>query len=121
MLFTGRSGVFSTVNEMQYSTIGAFWDEMSEKYGLENLRGLGCNWTENTMQYVIGLKKGIIGQADCEMELPDDGWITVRGKTAELSRIYNRIYEDGSLTYEIETFTEAGECEISYYRARREK
>ena len=120
MRFTGISGVFSTENKMQYETIGAFWDRMSEKYGLENLRGLGYNWTENSMEYVIGLKDGVIDQADCSVELPDDGWTTVRGKTDELSRIYSRIYEDGSLTYEIETFTEAGDCEIRYYRAGRE-
>ena len=86
--------MFSTENEAQYETIGAFWDGMSEKYGLENLRGLGYNWTDNSIEYVIGLKDGIIDQADCEVELPDDGWITVCGKTAELSRIYNRIYEE---------------------------
>ena len=120
MIFTGVSKVFSTENEAQYETIGAFWDGMSEKYGLENLRGLGYNWTDNSIEYLIGLKDGIIDQADCEVELPDDGWITVCGKTAELSRIYNRIYEDGSLTYEIETFTEAGDCEIRYYRSGKE-
>ena len=119
MVFTGISKVFSTENEIQYETIGAFWDELSEKYGLENLRGLGYNWKENSMEYVIGLKDGIIDQANCTAELPDSGWITVRGKTAELSRIYDRIYEDGSLTYEIETFTGAGDCEIRYYRAGR--
>ena len=120
MLFTGISKVFSTENEAQYETIGAFWDELSAKYGLENLRGLGLNWTKNSMEYVIGLKDGIIDRANCEVNLPDDGWTTVCGKTAELSRIYDRIYEDGSLTYEIETFTEVGDCEIRYYRAGRE-
>ena len=30
---------------------------MSEKYGRENLRGLGYNWTDTTIEYVIGLKK----------------------------------------------------------------
>ena len=33
--------------------------------------------------------------------------------------IYSRIYEDGSLTDEIETFTETGDCEILYCRARK--
>ena len=117
MLFKGISKVFSTENEMQYETIGAFWDGMSRKYGLENLRGLGYNWTGNSIEYVIGLKDGIIDQANCVVELPDDGWITVCGKTADLSLIYSRIYEDGSLKYEIETFTEAGDCEIRYYRS----
>ena len=117
MVFTGISKVFSTENEIQYETIGAFWDELSEKYGLENLVGLGYNWTETSMEYVIGLKDGIIDQANCEVVLPDDGWSTVRGQTAELNLIYNRIYENGSLTYEIESFTDTGNCEIRYYRS----
>ena len=29
---------------------------MTEKYDIENLRGLGFNWTETTIEYVIGLK-----------------------------------------------------------------
>lgn len=42
MKFIGIRKVFSTKNEEQYSTIGAFWDEMSAIYGRENLMGLGC-------------------------------------------------------------------------------
>ena len=116
MLFKGISRVFSTENEAQYQTIGAFWDEMSGIYGLENLRGLGYNWTKDTIEYVIGLKEGTIGGTNCEVVLPDDGWTTVRGRTDDLGRIYDRIYADGRLTYEIETFTEEGDCEIRYYR-----
>ena len=119
MIFTGISRVFSTDNEMQYETIGAFWDEMSERYGLENLKGLGYNWTNNSIEYVIGLKEGVIDQADCVVELPDNGWVTVCGKTVDLAQIYSRIYADGSLTYEIETFTAAGDCEIMYTRSQR--
>ena len=120
MIFKGIGRSFSTENDRQYETIGAFWDELSAEYGRANLRGLGYGWTADSIKYVIGLKDGSIDQADCEVELPDDGWITVCGKTAELSRIYNRIYEDGSLTYEIETFTKAGDCEIRYYRSGKE-
>ena len=116
MLFKGISRVFSTVNEEQYQTIGAFWDEMSGIYGLENLRGLGYNWTKDTIEYVIGLKEGTVDRANCEVALPDGGWTTVRGRTDDLGRIYDRIYADGRLTYEIETFTEEGDCEIRYYR-----
>ncbi len=71
------------------------------------------------MAYAIGLKDGIIDQANCEIELPDDGWTTVCGKTDNLYQIYNRIYEDGVLTYEIETFTDAGDCVIRHYRSGR--
>jgi predicted transcriptional regulator YdeE len=118
MRFIGISRVFSTENDQQYETIGAFWDEMSEKYGRENLRGLGYNWTNTTIEYVIGKKEGIIDEANCDIELPDQGWTTVRGKTEELGRIYEGIYADGCLTYEIESFGEDGSCEISYTRAQ---
>ena len=118
MLFTGISKVFSTVNEMQYETIGAFWDELSAKYGLANLQGLGYGWTECTIEYAIGLKSGEIDGADCTVELPDDGWTTVRGRTENLAEIYEKIYLDGNLTYEIETFTDEGECEIRYTRQK---
>ena len=60
MTFTGINRTFSTVNEGQYDTIGAFWDEMTELYGLENIRGFGYGWTEDTIEYAIGLKEGII-------------------------------------------------------------
>lgn len=116
MVFTGISRTFSTVGEEQYKTIGAFWDEMSARYGLENLRGLGYNWTDTTIEYAIGLKDGVIEGANCKVMLPDDSWVTVRGRTSELSRIYDEIYRDGALKYEIETFDNDGSCVIMYCR-----
>lgn len=116
MTFTGINRTFSTVNEGQYDTIGAFWDEMTELYGLENIRGFGYGWTEDTIEYAIGLKEGIIEGADFSIELPDEGWIRVTGKTNDLPGIYRKIYEDGPLLYEIETFTEDGDCEILFVR-----
>lgn len=116
MVFIGISKVFSTKDNRQYETIGAFWDELSKEYGRENLRGLGYNWTTDTIEYVIGLKSGDIDNANCSVVLPNSGWIAVKGKTAELDMIYQEIYADGVLTYEIETFTDEGECEILYYR-----
>ena len=116
MVFVGISRVFSTVGEQQYETIGAFWDEMSARYGLENLRGLGYNWTETTIEYVIGLKDGTIDGADCKVELPDGDWVSVSGKTSDLGKIYDEIYQDGALRYEIETFDNDGRCVIMYRR-----
>lgn len=116
MIFRGISRTFSTVGEKQYETIGAFWDEMSDIYGLENLRGLGYNWTADTIEYVIGLKQGDINGFNCTVKLPDTGWVCVKGKTDELSLIYQKIYADGVLKYEIETFTDDGRCEILYFR-----
>ncbi len=78
--FYGVSRFFFTKNEEQYQTIGAFWDEMSAKYGLENLQGLGYMWTGDTMSYAIGLKDGMIEDYDVEIWLQADGRKTVKGR-----------------------------------------
>ena len=114
--FYGMSRTFSTKNNAQYEAIGAFWDEMSETYGLENLRGVGYGWTEDTIEYAIGLKDDMLDDYDCEICFPEENWHTVKGRTEELGKLYDEIYREGRLDMEIETFTEDGECEISYYR-----
>ena len=116
MIFKGISRSFSLLNEDQYNTIGAFWDSMSEVYGVENLRGLGYSWHDGYIDYAIGLKSGEIADSDFFIELPDAGWETVEGKTESLKEIYDEIYKDGALTYEIEEFSENGNCKIQYYR-----
>jgi predicted transcriptional regulator YdeE len=116
MQFLGISREFSLYDEEQYLTIGAFWDEMTERYGLESLLGLGYKWENGTIFYAIGLKNGVIDGADFCLELPDRGWTTVDGKTDELKKIYDEIYKNGRLKYEIEEFYEDGSCQIRYYR-----
>ena len=117
MLFKGISKEFSIINEDQYRSIGDFWDEMALLYGLENLQGLGYQWTEDKIYYAIGLNgKDINGYNLC-IELPDTGWTVVDGNTDDLKAIYDEIYQAGPLAYEIETFTENGKCKIQYYRS----
>ena len=116
MKFIGISRVFSLENEEQYNTIGLFWDEMTEMYGLENLQGLGYKWEFGKIYYAIGLKNGIINGADFIIELPNDGWCIKNGCTDSLKDIYDEIYKDGVLKYEIETFTTDGKCQIRYFR-----
>ena len=116
MVFHGITKSFSTLGDDQYNTIGAFWDEMSEKYGLENLRGLGYSWHDNMIEYAICFKDGIIPGANFALELPNDGWQRFVGMTDNLERIYDEIYKLGPLTYEIESFNNSGECEILYFR-----
>ena len=116
MIFRGISKVFSTRNNEQYTTIGEFWDEMSRLYDRENLMGLGYNWTENSIEYVIGLKNGTIENANCNILLPEKGWNIIKGHTDDLESIYNKIYVNGLLKYELEMFFDNGECEIWYYR-----
>ena len=112
MKFKGISREFSLVAEGQYQTIGAFWDEMALLYGLENLRGLGYSWDSGTIGYAIGLKSGDIEGFNLSIVLPDSGWTTVHGKTDELRELYDEIYKNGALTYEIEEFFESGDCVI---------
>lgn len=117
MIFKGISRVFKLTNEEQYDTIGQFWDEMTRDYGLENLQGLGYKWEKDEMSYAIGLKNGDTQGYNLSIALPDDDWVNVSGKTEFLKELYDEIYKNGRLTYEIETFFEDGRCEISYYRA----
>ena len=117
MLFTGITRTFSTENEQQYETIGAFWAEMENKYDCTRLRGLGYNWTPGTIEYVIGLTDGYAEGSDCTVILPDEGWTEVRGRTENLGHIYDGIYKDGALSYEIETFDPDGNCRILYSRS----
>lgn len=123
MKFVGYSKTFSTKDQMQYESIGEFWDAMSVVYGRENLRGLGYNWGDSSIEYVIGLKNGDINQDIVidelvykEINLPDEGWITYEGRAEDLSEIYNEIYKNGVLTYEIEQFWNDGKCKIMIYR-----
>lgn len=120
MLFKGFSHTFSTKDNKQYETIGKYWDMMSALYGRENLRGLGYNWTDDTIEYVIGLKSNelfdlnMVGQKTQwkDIFLPDTGWQEYRGITEQLGTLYEKIYQDGALTYEIEEFSEDGSCRI---------
>ena len=116
MIFKGIGRTFSTVGDMQYETIGAFWDELSAKYGRANLRGLGYGWTADSIRYAIGLIGGDIYGFDTEIKLPDDGWITVTGRTEKLGELYGEIYKDGAQLYEIEMFDDDGNCTIEYQR-----
>ena len=116
MIFIGITKEFDLTNEYQYNTIGEFWDELSLIYGLENLQGLGYKWKDNKIYYAIGLKEGIIKDSNFSIELPEVGWKIYKGKTENLKQIYDGIYLEGPLKYEIETFEENGECLIRYYR-----
>ena len=49
-------------------------------------------------------------------KIPDEGWIVVNGETKDLGKIYEEIYRDGIPSYEIETFTDDGNCKSWYLR-----
>ena len=116
MEFKGIGRTFSTVGDRQYNAIGAFWDELSKRYGRENLRGLGYNWTSTSIEYVIGLIAGEIDGWNVSVSLPESGWKRIKGRTEDLGEIYNGIYRDGPLQYEIEMFDDDGNCVIDFVR-----
>ena len=116
MEFKGISRNFSTIGNQQYNTIGAFWDEISERYGRENIRGLGYNWTSTSIEYVIGWTVGEIDGWNVSISLPEAGWKRVKGRTENLGEIYNDIYKEGPLKYEIEMFKNDGTCVIDFMR-----
>ena len=128
MIFRGISRRFSTENDRQYEEIGAFWDEFATRYGRENIEGLGLNWEADSLEYVLGTTdnpaefpaerfREIYADANYrEVLLPDEGWQSFEGRTSELGMLYQRIYQDGPLTYEIESFTEDGRCRVRIFR-----
>ncbi len=118
MIFKGISMVFDLTDEQQYTSIGQFWNRMATLYGLENLRGLGYEWQGQSLYYAIGLKYGDIENYNVCIQLPDDGWKTLKGQTDCLKAMYDEIYRNGRLQYEFETFYENGTCEIRYYRMK---
>ena len=91
MRFCGISRVFNLLGEQQYEAIGQFWDEMAMRYGIEKLRGLGYAWQENNIYYAIGLKDGDIEDYNLQSQLPDEGWVTVKGQTSCLKTMYDTI------------------------------
>ena len=119
MIFKGYTGTFSTIDNDQYRTIGDFWDFMTEKFGLENIVGLGYLWLKDEIYYAIGLKGKDIDKnlqfenfKYCEIALPDDDWKIYRGRTEDLTKFYDEIYKNGRVKYELENFFEDGSFEI---------
>ena len=76
--------------------------------------------------FMCSIAIGLLGRAFCtrsnddyksiqpESFVPDT--IETVLEDENLKQIYDEIYKDGVLQYEIETFDENGNCEISYYR-----
>jgi hypothetical protein len=123
MMLCGFSRTYSTVNGEQYVTIGKFWDDMSARYGRENLRGLGFHWTQNTIEYLIGTKNNDIDKEAAikdaiykEVLLPDEGWMDYDSRTDSLPELYGRVYREGSPDYEIEMFDDNGRCKVRIHR-----
>jgi GrpB-like predicted nucleotidyltransferase (UPF0157 family)/nitroreductase len=133
MIFKGIEIRFICKNNEQYETIGAFWDYMKRIFPDKQLRGLGYNWSDDCLSYVIGdynqtlifNTKEITQQYPSakymEIMLPDDGWQTYSCRIEKLGYLYEEIYKDGALDYEIEEIHANGDCKISIIRMEKER
>lgn len=123
MIFHGVGKRFDTRGGAQYDAIGCFWDAMAKQYGRENLCGLGWDWNEESLAYAIGsIEPGIEvemeGMTEFTVELPSDGQQTWHGQTEQLDMLYEQIYADGALEYEIERFYEDRRCSVDIWRKK---
>jgi len=89
MKIKGIKRTFSTNNNNQYKTISSFWDEYCLKYQLEDLIGIGFNWTSSTIDYMIALKDKDIDEYNFELDIDKNvNWQTKSGQTKELDKLY---------------------------------
>ena len=56
MVFKGIGRTFSTENEQQYETIGAFWDSLSAEYGLYRQNWCGCVYSRRERERKLAEK-----------------------------------------------------------------
>lgn len=131
---------FSTVGEKQFEAIGIVWDIFSNLYGIENIRGLGYGWTDNSITYCFGFKEELSDDVYLErletinelvdkpfrfnkIELPDSDWKEFNGTVDTIPELYNEVYKAGNLDFEIETFDQDGAFKsvVHYVRLDREK
>lgn len=124
MIFRGVGRRFSTADDGQYEAIGDFWDRMAERFGRENLCGLGWNWHEDSLTYAVGMidcpfAGDMPGMQAYEVALPENGWQRWRGETERLDELYAEIYRGGPLMYEIERFSDDGSCAVDVYREQK--
>lgn len=140
MIFKGYVMTFSTVGEKQYETIGKIWDLMSNLYGISNIRGLGYGWTDSSITYCFGFKEELSDDVYLErletvnelsqkpfrfnkIEIPDSDWKEFNGTVNTIPEVYDEVYKDGNLDFEIETFDEEGNFKtvVHYVYLDREK
>ncbi len=106
MKFVGEKRTITVdENYTQVKTLGKFWDEMRARFPGEQLLGLGTDWTDDTFDYYIGkIGESWDGGTDT-IEIPDDGWkeYACAEQDSEIEKLYRKIYERGTLDYEIES------------------
>jgi hypothetical protein len=127
MVIRGVQVRFDCKNGEQFEAIGRFWDRMHVFCPGENLLGVGFGWKNDTLCYLIGTENGVPAAAEkikevfpqaeaAEIILPDTGWKTYFATADTLDVLYEEIYRDGPLTYEIERFDADDNAEVLIYR-----
>jgi predicted transcriptional regulator YdeE len=128
MTFKGIQIRFDCAGNQQYEAIGGFWDCMTGLYPGCALKGVGYNWSNDCLDYAIGgfgdethydetaLRERFPNAKYMEIQLPDSGWQVFHCELDRLSDLYNEIYKDGALLYEIEEIQPNGHCVISIIR-----
>lgn len=138
MVFKGYQMTFSTEGNKQYETIGNLWDKFASVYGIENIRGLGFNWSSTTIDYCFGFVEDLSVEEYVErlevvntfaekpfrfntIELPDENWVNFKGETEKLDVLYDRVYKDGQLDFEIERFDSNGKADIDVHYIKHDE
>jgi len=126
--------VFDCAHGEQYESIGNFWDFMRKTFTTCKLEGLGFNWKDDTLEYVIGSSKDLQIETVLKekifyvtkqypkaliksIDIPNNNWKKYSDRTERLGKLYADIYKDGVLDYEIETFFDDGTCSVEIHRS----
>lgn len=129
MTLDGINVKVSIENKEQYDSLNQLWTILEQYYDCEDIFGLGYGWDNDSMNYLIGINRGMINEnalkeikeefpsaENKRITVPTDGWKTYRGSTWELQDLYSIIWEEGEVIYELESFTNDGKCKILIYR-----
>lgn len=105
MKFYGvRKVVGCDSNYSQFLAIDDFWDQMIAKYPGMAFLCLGFNWGQDSFEYCIGKLDDNWAEDLESIEIPDDGWreFECPRNDDEITEMYQQIWNDGKLDYEIE-------------------
>lgn len=120
MKIFGIMTLHSLKNKAQYKTIAQLWDIFEKLFPVESIVGVGLNWTDESMEYFIGIKKIISRDIQNEIlkKIPNAifSWYDIenisnmevyRGNYSTLQSDYEKIWRK-KVIQEIETFQKDG-------------
>jgi hypothetical protein len=124
MKFIGQKRIVKVdENYIQIKTLTKFWDEMRKAYPNEAMLGLGTNWVEDRFDYYIGKVNEQWDGGSDSVIIPDEGWeeFVCELDDDEIEKMYRRIYEKGSLDYEIELIEDDKYTAKVHFKDKKEK